>query len=477
MQFVNSMIGNAYKQHPPAQQQQQLSIGTFAYPNIDSDQFDFDNPLFPSYGIRGNSSNSSNKSDNSLSSLNSYKLLQGKHKRKSTCSSSNSVAVLMAVGPNNNINNNFINSHGHLQAMNEGWDNVVKSTVNDEFIRNPEEIMRELDHISSSPLFDVPSQQHQQLRVDQFQHCLNVFGNSNCNNVDDIIITEMGPAIPTQPHDVISPVYCLYTETKPSTVNFHFEPQENGNDNDNDDNDNDNKINNDIEEMMARAEQKELSLARYREKRIKRVFNRVRYSLRKQVSESRPRVKGRFIKSNTDESSSTPTTTTTTNSFSSQNTSNTTANITLPLASSTPPLTINSPNINTTATAASTPSESNTPSPNANSITQTVSGSNNINPSDNINTRKRKPSFFRIGSRTLLPIFNSQEEDTTSAQSPSSAQKPPRRSFFSFSKSAVDEKPPRPRLDLTEPETPSKPNETKLESGKRRMSWTKTLFG
>ncbi len=466
MQFVNSMIGNAYKQHPSAQQQQQLSVGTFNYPNIDPDQFDFDNPLFPSYGVRGNSSNSSNKSNNSLSSLNSYNLLQGKHKRKSTCSSSNSVAVLMAVGPNGNNTNNIINSNGHLQAMNEGWDNVVKSTVNDEFIRNPEEIIRELDHISLSQLFDVPSQQ-QQLRVDQFQHYLTAFSNSNCNNVDDIVITETGPTILTQqqPHNTITPVYCLYTETKEPALNFHFEPQENNNENDTSD---------DVDDMMARAEQKELSLARYREKRIKRVFNKVKYSLRKQVSESRPRVKGRFIKSNTDESSSTPTTTTTTNSFSSQNTS--TAHITLPLASSTPPLTINSPSINTTATA--TPSEvyeNNTPSPNANSITQTVSGSNNINPSDNVNTRKRKPSFFRIGSRTLLPIFNSQE-DTSSAQSPSSAQKPPRRSFFSFSKSAVDEKPPRPRLDITEPETPSKPSETKLESGKRRMSWTK-LFG
>jgi len=169
---------------------------------------------------------------------------------------------------------------------------------------------------------------------------------------------------------------------------------------------------------------KEQSLERYRMKRLRRVFNRVRYSLRKQVSESRPRVKGRFIKTPPqDNNNSTPTSP-------SREVGGMMDNMSLQTLPKPGPK--NSVTINLPQELEQTPPSTTSTEIVLDQVTSTSS--------DEIPSRKRKSSFFRISPRRLMMSFgipssgNGQHGDTPPLSGTSQSQLQQQRRRFSFSR-------------------------------------------
>lgn len=279
-------------------------------------------------------------------------------------------------------------------------------------------------------------------------------------DVDTILSEELLPTPPTAIVESIKPEYAKYYDSHSSNPNLHSVFEQRATTNDNNHNLNNNSSNsisnsnryniglytNENGNSISIGDPRDMSLIRYREKRLKRMFNRVRYSLKREVSQARPRVKGRFVKSsemdsNTSQSTATSSTLTTV--------ANDQASTSLNFQFKNMEFSLDTTNTNTTALSDDTiANESEDEDEVGNLECMSTPTASKINP------KKRRSSIFLLGTKSFLASFGKEDILSIAPRIPSS--KPFKRGIQSFlsSRSAAHGD-NRPESSMSTANTPS----------------------
>lgn len=277
---------------------------------------------------------------------------------------------------------------------------TTKQNENDQFLQSNEDIMKELNDISAT--ISNPSQSISMMHNQERPSGIDSIGAQPSVavaeltplNVSAIISDDMLPTPPTAIIENIKPTYAQYADPNGAHVNYSqvFEQRS--------------------------SVCKEMSLVRYREKRLKRMFNRVRYSLKREVSQARPRVKGRFVKTNPNDctasnNSVTSPMTTCSNATSTIDSSDT---FNIPLKELNPALEVQSPN-----SLPSVNGDQHSVFDNVRDLSSSHDDRNAFTPeSIKINPKKRKSSFFLISKKSFFPLFGKEDSLSIAPKSPSS---------------------------------------------------------